>query len=74
MMRFRGGGVGHKSTREATAVFLEDCDPLDEITRNDSEEEFEDLESGINEGAQLSGSTSGAAQNQATSDEDEDIS
>ncbi|KAG2339697.1 hypothetical protein BDR05DRAFT_916879 [Suillus weaverae] len=72
MMRFHGGGVGHKSTREATAVFLEDCDPLDEITQNDSEEEFEDLESGINEEAQLSGSTSGATQNQATSDEDED--
>ncbi|KAG2348745.1 hypothetical protein BDR05DRAFT_980136 [Suillus weaverae] len=72
MMRFCGGGVGHKSTHEATAVFLEDCDPLDEITRNDSEEEFEDLESGINEGAQLSGSTSGATQNQATGDEDED--
>jgi hypothetical protein len=32
LMRFRGGGVGHKSTREATAVFLEDRDPLDKVS------------------------------------------
>ena len=30
MMRFRGGGVGHKSTREATDFFKNDRDPLDE--------------------------------------------
>lgn len=29
MMRYRGGGVGHKSTRNATNVFLKDRDPLD---------------------------------------------
>ena len=29
-MRFRGGGVGHKSTREATDFFKKDRDPLDE--------------------------------------------
>ncbi len=29
MMRYRGGGVGHKSTRNATNVFLADRDPLD---------------------------------------------
>jgi len=29
MMRFRGGGVGHKSTREATNCFLPDRDALD---------------------------------------------
>lgn len=28
-MRFRGGGVGHKSTREATDSFKKDRDPLD---------------------------------------------
>lgn len=47
-MRFRGGGVGHKSTRDATRVFLEDRDTLDRIvevpdgsesTDSDSEEE-----------------------------------
>lgn len=30
MMRFRGGGVGHKSTREATDFFKKDRDRLDE--------------------------------------------
>jgi hypothetical protein len=29
MMRFRGGGVGHKSTREATNFFKKDRDKLD---------------------------------------------
>jgi hypothetical protein len=29
MMRFRGGGVGHKSTREATDFFKKDRDHLD---------------------------------------------
>jgi hypothetical protein len=29
MMRFRGGGVGHKATREATDSFRKDRDPLD---------------------------------------------
>jgi len=28
-MRFRGGGVGHKSTREATNLFKMDRDRLD---------------------------------------------
>jgi hypothetical protein len=30
MMRFRGGGVGHKTTREATNSFKRDRDPLDD--------------------------------------------
>lgn len=42
MMRFRGGGVGHKTTREATDSFKRDRDPLDDqATRagfNDSDE------------------------------------
>jgi len=29
VMRFRGGGVGHKSTRDATDFFKADRDPLD---------------------------------------------
>jgi len=29
MMRFRGGGVGHKSTRDATNFFKKDRDQLD---------------------------------------------
>jgi hypothetical protein len=30
-MRYRGGGVGHKSIREATRSLLDDRDPLDKI-------------------------------------------
>jgi hypothetical protein len=30
MMRFRGGGIGHKSTKDATQVFRDDLDPLDQ--------------------------------------------
>jgi hypothetical protein len=29
MMRFRGGGIGHKSTRDATDFFKNDRDPSD---------------------------------------------
>jgi hypothetical protein len=32
MMHYRGHGVGHKSTRNATNTFLNDHDPFDEIT------------------------------------------
>jgi hypothetical protein len=34
MMRFRGGGVGHKSTREATDFFRKDRDRLDTAQSN----------------------------------------
>jgi hypothetical protein len=34
MMRFRSGGIRHKSTREATRVFQDDLDKLDKM-RND---------------------------------------
>jgi hypothetical protein len=33
-MRFRGGGVGHVSTRVATDIFKEDRDTLDTESRN----------------------------------------
>lgn len=42
MMRFRGGGVGHKSTRQATDWFLSDRDKLDEGGGTDTEDEFND--------------------------------
>lgn len=29
MMQYRGGGVGHKSTRNATNIFLKERDPFD---------------------------------------------
>lgn len=44
MMRFRGGGVGHKSTREVTNQFLVDRDPMD--IRFGQQLESEDLEHG----------------------------
>ena len=37
-MRFRGGGVGHKSTREATDSFKKDRDQLD-ILKSDIEDD-----------------------------------
>ncbi|KAF8675505.1 hypothetical protein AX14_005100, partial [Amanita brunnescens Koide BX004] len=36
-MRFRGGGVGHKSTREATDLFLPDRHPSDSAVANEDE-------------------------------------
>ncbi|KAG1771856.1 hypothetical protein EDD22DRAFT_947850 [Suillus occidentalis] len=69
LMQFRGGGIGHKSTHESTAVFLEDHDPLDEIAQDDSEE---GSDSGIDQANDpVDGSTS-MVQNQATGDEDEE--
>ena len=45
MMRFRGGGVGHKSTRDATNFFKSDRDPLDlEPVLSESEEEEPEME------------------------------
>jgi len=37
VMRFQGGGVGHKSTCKATDQFLQDCDILD-LTDNEASE------------------------------------
>jgi hypothetical protein len=37
MMRYRGGGVGHKSTRDATNKFLTDRDKLDIPTTADKD-------------------------------------
>ena len=45
MMRFRGGGVGHKSTRDATNFFKNDRDPLDLMDSTSvSELEVEEIE------------------------------
>ncbi|TFY53971.1 hypothetical protein EVG20_g9898 [Dentipellis fragilis] len=37
-MRFRGGGVGHKSTRDATRCFYDDHDPMD-VPKDDNHDE-----------------------------------
>jgi hypothetical protein len=42
MMHFHGGGVGHKSTWQATDWFLSDRDKLDKGGETDAEEEFND--------------------------------
>jgi hypothetical protein len=39
MIRFRGGGVGHKSTREATDFFKKDRDRLDMTSNHDDDDE-----------------------------------
>jgi hypothetical protein len=49
LMRFRGGGVGHTSTRSATDRFLQDRDRLDQDSRtqgdgDESEGGFEDAD------------------------------
>src|SRR3977135_1847750 len=41
MMRFRGGGIGHKSTREATDSFKKDRDKLD--MKSDIEDDDEPM-------------------------------
>jgi len=38
VMRFRGRGVGHKSTWTATECLSEDLDPLDEANRRQNDE------------------------------------
>ena len=51
-MRYRGGGVGHSSTREATNKFLHDRDRLDIPGHEGAEEdvEIEDEKSRLDEG------------------------
>lgn len=47
-MRYRGGGVGHKSTRAATDIFLKDRDKLDTpdhgVDASSSEDELEHVD------------------------------
>lgn len=47
MMRYRGGGVGHKSTRDATNKFLTDRDILDIPTTTGTADEDADLDEDI---------------------------
>ncbi|KAG1811133.1 uncharacterized protein BJ212DRAFT_1579186 [Suillus subaureus] len=48
-MRFRGGGVGHKSTRSATQIFRNDHDPLDCVAPGDNADSEEDEEASDSE-------------------------
>jgi len=42
-MRFRGGGVGHCNTQDATNWFMADHHPLD-LATNDNEDQIENEE------------------------------
>ena len=65
MMRFRGGGVGHKSTRAATDFFKSDRDRLDVQQKSSTDEEEEVNEETVMVEAGLEGYA-------AQSDEEED--
>ena len=43
-MRFRGGGVGHKSTQEACNFFKKDRDRLDVTDRNEQDDGLDEQE------------------------------
>ena len=70
-MRFRGGGVGHRSTWHATDWFLDDRDKLDEREDvGDEEEELEEQE--LNEGMEEVKISTGLRKGIEDGDEDED--
>lgn len=71
-MRFRGGGVGHKSTHEATDQFLQDRDAFDLIDNEPPEMELDsDLEH--EDGDEEGNSSAGGDENQEEwMDEDDD--
>ena len=52
-MRYRGGGVGHTSTREATNKFLLDRDRLDMTDGPGEESDGIDIDSDVEEGDRL---------------------
>jgi len=52
-MRFRGGGVGHKSTREATDFFKNDRDRLDTQTVTATEAEDDNNMEGYASGTEI---------------------
>lgn len=79
-MRFRGGGVGHKSTHEATRCAYEDRDVMDtaDYESGDSDDEeamFEDQTSDEGENNQsASGGSDSESENESdNSDMDADV-
>jgi hypothetical protein len=81
LMRFRGGGVGHKSTRDATRKFLEDRDPLDritpaapnEVTDSESEQDGEDGEDAPVAGEEMMDGIEGDEDEDVTADGNDDM-
>ena len=87
-MRYRGGGVGHKSTRDATDKFLNDRDLLDipikttadedtKMLDNNDGDEVEDIENldgeiGLNVGENIWAGDEGKEPNDSDSEDDDD--
>ena len=76
-MQYRGGGVGHSSTREATNRFLLDHDRLDVVMPGDGEERIEDdLDVDLEDAGHVSGGDSneggGAAEDGLGGNEEDD--
>ncbi|EDQ99528.1 uncharacterized protein LACBIDRAFT_334986 [Laccaria bicolor S238N-H82] len=70
VMRFRGGGVGHKSTRESMDQFLQDWDALNLIDKEPSEMELDsDFD---NEDDNKEGNVGGDEDQEEWMDEDDD--
>ena len=88
MMRYRGGGVGHKSTRDATDKFLSNRDLLDipikttadedtKMPDNNDGDEVEDIENldgeiGLNVGENIWAGDEGKEPNDSDSEDDDD--
>lgn len=71
-MRHRGGGVGHKSTREATRCLLDDRETLDKqsfVLENDRDL-FEEAVEESGEDVPMDNSSSAEEENDEESDED----
>ena len=73
MMRFRGGGVGHTSTREATDWFLKDRDKLDMASEMADEGSDEDGERFEDENNEAEGWVKGDGLDGVAVDEVEDV-
>ena len=88
MMRYRGGGVGHKSTRDVTDKFLSNRDLLDipikttadedtKMPDNNDGDEVEDIENldgeiGLNVGENIWAGDEGKEPNDSDSEDDDD--
>ena len=64
VMRFRGGGVGHKSTRDAANFFKTDRDPLDNDRHRAS------IDSDVENESETTNATSGETSEEADSKRD----
>ncbi|KAJ7195888.1 hypothetical protein GGX14DRAFT_674069 [Mycena pura] len=73
-MRFRGGGVGHKATHDATRTFEEQHGTLAGVEDDEMEEDWEDEMSDSDTGNDGSGSDSDDSESDSGDDSDVEIS